>query len=73
MTIIKGLMIFFDKPCRKLDNNLNRSEGALLPGIEEYYLARKPSELAGKDEANIAMLARAYRGEPQPQKKNDSK
>ncbi len=35
--------------------------GSLLPGIDDYYLAKDIDELTG-DEANIAMLARAYRG-----------
>ena len=35
--------------------------GSLLPSIDDYYLARDIDELTG-DEANIAMLARAYRG-----------
>lgn len=38
-------------------------QGSLLPGIDDYYLAKDLSELTG-DEANIAMLARAYRGLP---------
>ncbi|MEK6247364.1 MAG: hypothetical protein N2C12_04245, partial [Planctomycetales bacterium] len=39
--------------------------GNLLPSIDDYYLAKDPDELTG-DEANIAMLARAYRGLPFP-------
>jgi len=40
-------------------------KGDLLPSIEDYYLAKDIDELTG-DEANIAMLARAYRGLPFP-------
>ncbi len=38
---------------------------SLLPGIDDYYLAKDLDALTG-DEANIAMLARAYRGIPIP-------
>ena len=41
--------------------------GNLLPSIDDYYLAKDPDELTG-DEANIAMLARAFRGLPFPVK-----
>ena len=37
-------------------------QGSLLPSIDDYYLAKDIDELTGKDEATIAMLARAYRG-----------
>ena len=40
-------------------------KGDLLPSIDDYYLAKDIDELTG-DEANIAMLARAYRGLPFP-------
>ncbi|MBI9017267.1 MAG: discoidin domain-containing protein [Phycisphaerae bacterium] len=36
-------------------------KGNLMPGIDEYYLATDFDELSA-DDANIAMLARAYRG-----------
>ncbi len=36
-------------------------KGSLLPSIDDYYLAKDIDDLAG-DEANVAMLARAYRG-----------
>ena len=35
--------------------------GSLLPSIDDHYLAKDIDELSG-DEANIAILARAYRG-----------
>ena len=41
-------------------------KGSLLPAIDEYYLAKNLDELTG-DEANIAMLARAYRKLPFPE------
>jgi len=40
-------------------------KGSLLPSIDDYYLAKDLNELTG-DEANIAMLARAYRELPFP-------
>lgn len=40
--------------------------GAMLPSIDDYYLAKDIDELTGKDEVNIATLARAYRGLPLP-------
>ena len=39
--------------------------GSLLPSIDDYYLAKDLDALTG-DEANIAMLARAFRGIPVP-------
>jgi putative glycosyl hydrolase-like family 6 (GHL6) protein len=42
--------------------------GSLLPSIDEYYLAKDLDALTG-DEANIASLARAYRGLPIPPSK----
>ncbi len=39
--------------------------GSLLPSIDDYYLAKDLAALTG-DEANIATLARAYRGLPVP-------
>ena len=41
-------------------------KGSLLPSIDDYYLAKDMAQLTGKDEANIAMLARGYRGLPFP-------
>jgi len=41
-------------------------QGSLLPDIDDYYLAKDLAELTGKDELNIAILARTYRNLPLP-------
>jgi hypothetical protein len=42
--------------------------GSLLPSVDDYYLGKDLDDLTG-DEANIAMLARAYRGVKEAKKR----